>query len=153
MRQVILLCQNSYHSVYMYTNCGLWCGSVQINWCEEIFNLQGNHEVKLSWHVFYGESHRERNVPGAVCAEGPAAPLTGKLLPLLWLSDNPTLQQGGGVDHLQQTDLHFLQTGVCLWKKKNSKYNCGRHFHGVRHRHAASQTPVTATSELQQVFL
>lgn len=56
-------------------------------------------------------SYRKRDSPGAVCAEGPAAVLAGELLSLHRLSDYSTLQQGGGVDHLQQTYLCVLQTG------------------------------------------
>ncbi len=56
-------------------------------------------------------SCRKRDHPGTICAEGPDAILAGKLLSLHRLSNNSALQQGGGVDHLQQTYLCVLQTG------------------------------------------
>ena len=70
--------------------------------------------------------YREGDLPGALCAEGAAAGLSGQLLPLHGLPDHAALQQGGGVDPLLQARISLPLTGAF-------GTHTGTHTHTHRH--------------------
>lgn len=55
---------------------------------------------------------RKGDEPQVVHFEGSAAIVSGQLLPIHWLFDHSTLQQGSRVDHLLQAGVSVPLTGA-----------------------------------------